>query len=91
MLYLNGEKVSIFKFTKGLGPRVASYKLQICKSQERSDPQSPQSATFAEGPQIEQIIKSKKLFKSANLRVCDLCNLFALDLALYAVIPFQVQ
>jgi hypothetical protein len=45
----------------------------VHKSQKILGPQSsnPQSVTFMEGPQ------SNKLFKSANLRICDLRTLFA--------------
>jgi hypothetical protein len=44
--------------------------LQITKK-IGSQSSNPQSVTFMEGPQ------SNKLFKSANLRICDLRNLFA--------------
>jgi hypothetical protein len=45
---------------------------------------------------LRKVLKSKnyqsnKLFKFEKLRICDLWNLFALDLALNTVIPFQVQ
>ncbi len=63
MTYLQRGKVCIC----GLAEVLSS---QITK---RLDPQiaNPQRVTFAESPQ------SDKLFKSANLRICDSRNLFA--------------
>jgi hypothetical protein len=63
------EKKSVFLNLNAWVCKSQICKLQICKSQERSDPQiaNPQSATFAEGPQIEQIINRTNYL---SLKIC---------------------
>ncbi len=88
MLYFNGEKVFIFKSAKCLGTQIANLQITNLQITRKIGSVNRKSAKCHI---CGQILKSNKLFKSANLRICDLWNLFALDLALYTVIPFQVQ